>query len=36
MNKRIDWVDVAKGITMICVILVHVEEAFMPGTLVSL
>ena len=36
MNKRIDWVDVAKGIAMICVILVHVEEAFMPGTLVSL
>ena len=35
-NKRIDWVDVAKGISMICVILVHVEEAFMPGTLVSL
>ena len=35
-KKRIDWVDVAKGIAMICVILVHVEEHFMPaGTLVS-
>ncbi|MGN1267071.1 MAG: acyltransferase family protein [Dorea sp.] len=35
-KKRIDWVDVAKGIGMICVILVHVEEYFMPpGTLVS-
>ena len=27
-KKRIDWVDVAKGIGMICVILVHVEEMF--------
>lgn len=35
-KKRIDWVDVAKGIAMILVILVHVEEHFMPpGTLVS-
>lgn len=25
-KKRIDWVDVAKGIGMICVILSHVEE----------
>lgn len=35
-KKRIDWVDVAKGICMICVILVHVEEAFMPEVLVSM
>ncbi len=34
-KKRINWVDVAKGIAMICVILVHAEEHFMPGTLVS-
>lgn len=35
-KKRIEWIDVAKGIAMICVILVHVEEHFMPpGTLVS-
>lgn len=35
-RKRIEWIDVAKGIAMICVILVHVEEHFMPpGTLVS-
>lgn len=34
-KKRIDWVDVAKGIAMILVILVHVEEHFMPGVLVS-
>ena len=33
--KRIDWVDVAKGIVMILVIVVHAEEHFMPGTLVS-
>ena len=34
-RKRIDWVDVAKGIAMILVIVVHAEEHFMPGTLVS-
>lgn len=34
-KKRIDWVDVAKGIAMILVIVVHAEEHFMPGTLVS-
>lgn len=28
-KKRIDWIDVAKGIAMICVILVHVEEFFL-------
>ncbi len=35
-RKRIDWVDVAKGIGMILVIISHTEEHFMPGTLVSL
>ena len=35
VKKRIDWVDVAKGIAMILVIVVHAEEHFMPGTLVS-
>ena len=34
-KKRIDWVDVAKGIAMILVIVVHAEEHFIPGTLVS-
>lgn len=28
-NKRVDWVDVAKGIGMICVILAHVEEQYL-------
>lgn len=28
-NKRIDWIDVARGIAMICVILVHAEEHFL-------
>lgn len=27
-KKRIDWIDVAKGIGMICVILAHVEETY--------
>lgn len=27
-QKRIDWIDVAKGIGMICVILAHVEESY--------
>lgn len=35
-KQRIDWIDVAKGIAMICVILVHVEEHFLsPGALAS-
>ena len=35
-KKRIDWIDVAKGIAMICVILVHVEEHFIkPGLLAT-
>lgn len=36
MKKRIDWVDVVKGIGMILVIVSHTEEHFMPGQLVTL
>ena len=35
-KKRIDWVDVAKGIAMILVIVVHAEEHFMPDTIGNL
>lgn len=35
-KKRIDWVDVAKGICMILVIISHAEEHFIPGQMAKL
>ena len=35
-KKRIDWVDVAKGICMILVIISHAEEHFIPGQMATL
>jgi len=35
-RKRIEWVDVVKGIVMILVIISHTEEHFMPGQMVTL
>ena len=34
-RNRIDWIDVAKGIAMICVILVHAEEYFLNSELLA-